>query len=141
MAVTRARPVQPKQSWSRPRWLPPPSELEGPSHTRRMRCHLIDLCLNSDRPANTAIRPCLLIRLRHASVVMNARSAQRASKKFCSTFVRTVEEALLRDQFGQPQTGRAIIILGKTRRVARSRLNNLDLENNELSSFNLPSTL
>src|SRR5437773_4081274 len=34
--------------------------------------------------------------------------------------VRTVEESLRRDQFDPPQIGRAAIILGKTRRVARS---------------------
>ena len=55
-----------------------------------------------------------------ASAAMNARFARRASKKSCSTFVRTAEEALSPDQFGRRQIGRATIILGRTWRAVRS---------------------
>ena len=87
---------------------------------RHNSTHPKRLCLNSDRPVNTATRLCLLIQLKPASAAMNARFAQAASKLFCSTFARTVAADLFRDQFDPQQIGGATIASGKTRRASGS---------------------
>ena len=94
----------------------------------------INLCSNSDRPANIATRRSRRIRSRRASAAMNAPFAQRASKTSCAMSAQIAAADLRLARSDLRGTGRMATFLGKTRQAARSSTG-LSIPLSTLSSY------